>query len=155
MFEALKNFVADLTSGDKQPSSFDQNDYRVASAALLIHAATVDGNFGAAERENLRTLVKTRFDLDDGTAEQLIAQAAEAEHDAVDLYRFTSVLMRKLDEDGRLRVVEMMWQMTYADGHVGEFEENLIWRVADLLGISSRQRIALRERVAAQKPGGA
>ena len=86
-------------------------------------------------------LVKTRFDLDDETAEQLIEQAAEAENEAVDLFRFTSVLMRKLDEEGRLRFVEMMWQMIYADGRVTEFEENLIWRVADLLGISSRQRI--------------
>jgi uncharacterized tellurite resistance protein B-like protein len=99
-------------------------------------------------------LVKTRFDLDDETAEQLIAQAAEAENEAVDFYRFTSVLMRKLDEDGRLRFVEMMWQMVYADGRVTEFEENLIWRVADLLGISSRQRILLRERVASQRAGG-
>jgi uncharacterized tellurite resistance protein B-like protein len=154
MFEAIKNFVADFTSGDKHPDSFSPDDSRVASAALLIHAATVDGNFGDAERENLRSLVKTRFDLDDETAEQLIAQAVEAEHEAVDFYRFTSVLMRKLDEEGRLRFVEMMWQMVYADGRVTEFEENLIWRVADLLGISSRQRILLRERVAAQRTGG-
>lgn len=154
MFEAIKNFVADFTGGDKHPDSFSPDDSRVASAALLIHAATVDGNFGDAERENLRVLVKTRFDLDDETAEQLIAQATEAENEAVDFYRFTSVLMRKLDEEGRLRFVEMMWQMVYADGRVTEFEENLIWRVADLLGISSRQRILLRERVATQRAGG-
>ena len=154
MFEAIKSFVADFSRGDKHPDSFDADDQRVASAALLIHAATVDGDFGDAERVNLRTLVQTRFDLDDEAADQLIAQAVEAEHEAVDFYRFTSLLMRKLDEDGRLRFVEMMWQMVYADGRVTEFEENLIWRVADLLGISSRQRIALRERVAAQKTGG-
>ncbi len=154
MFEAIKNFVADFTSGDKHPDSFSPDDSRVASAALLIHAATVDGNFGDAERTNLQTLVKTRFDLDDDAAEKLIARAAQAEQEAVDFYRFTSLLMRKLDEDGRLRFIEMMWQMVYADGRVTEFEENLIWRVADLLGISSRQRILLRERVAAQRAGG-
>jgi uncharacterized tellurite resistance protein B-like protein len=154
MFEAIKSFVADFTGGDKHPDSFSPDDSRVASAALLIHAATVDGNFGDAERENLRVLVQSRFDLDDETAEQLIAQATEAENEAVDFFRFTSVLMRKLDEEGRLRFVEMMWQMIYADGRVTEFEENLIWRVADLLGISSRQRILLRERVASQRAGG-
>jgi uncharacterized tellurite resistance protein B-like protein len=154
MFDAIKNFVADFTSGDKHPDSFSPDDSRVASAALLIHAATVDGDFGDVERENLRLLVKTRFGLDDEAADQLIIQATEAEHEAVDFYRFTSLLMRKLDEEGRLRFVEMMWQMVYADGRVTEFEENLIWRVADLLGISSRQRIALRERVVAQRTGG-
>ena len=44
----------------------------------------------------------------------------------------------------------MMWEMIYADGHVTEFERNLIWRVADLLGISSRERIELGQRVASQ-----
>jgi uncharacterized tellurite resistance protein B-like protein len=57
--------------------------------------------------------------------------------------------MRTLDEAGRLRVVEMLWEMVYADGTVTEFEQNVMWRVADLLAVSSRDRIALRERVAA------
>jgi hypothetical protein len=45
-------------------------------------------------------------------------------------------------------MVEMMWQMVYADHQVTEFEDNLIWRAADLLGVSSRDRIELRRRVA-------
>jgi uncharacterized tellurite resistance protein B-like protein len=59
--------------------------------------------------------------------------------------------MRTLDEAGRLRVVEMLWEMVYADGNVTEFEQNVMWRVADLLAVSSRDRIALRERVAAAR----
>jgi uncharacterized tellurite resistance protein B-like protein len=42
----------------------------------------------------------------------------------------------------------MMWEMVYADGHITEFERNLIWRAADLLGIASRERIELGQRVA-------
>ncbi len=42
----------------------------------------------------------------------------------------------------------MMWEIVFADGHVTEFEDNLLWRAADLLGISSRERIALRQQVA-------
>jgi uncharacterized tellurite resistance protein B-like protein len=58
--------------------------------------------------------------------------------------------MRTLDEPGRQRIIEMMWQLVYADHHVTEFEENVMWRVADLLGISARQRIELKERVASE-----
>jgi uncharacterized tellurite resistance protein B-like protein len=58
------------------------------------------------------------------------------------------VINRSLDEDGRRRVVEMMWEIIYADGAVGDFESNLIWRAADLLGISSRDRIELGQLVA-------
>jgi uncharacterized tellurite resistance protein B-like protein len=57
--------------------------------------------------------------------------------------------MRAVDEEGRLRMVEMMWELVYADGQVTEFEDNVVWRAADLLGVSSRDRIDLKHRVAA------
>ena len=56
--------------------------------------------------------------------------------------------MRSVNEEGRLRIIEMMWELVYADGHVTEFEDNVIWRAADLLGISSRDRINLKHRAA-------
>jgi uncharacterized tellurite resistance protein B-like protein len=148
VFEAIKSFVADLTSGDKQPQGFDENDYRVAFAALLVHAATVDGSVTAVERDKLVALLRQRFELDDENARKLVEQAAAADREAIDLYHFTHLLGRALDENGRLRMIEMMWEIAYADGTVSEFEDNLIWRVADLLGVSSTERIALRQRVA-------
>jgi uncharacterized tellurite resistance protein B-like protein len=81
----------------------------------------------------------------------LVAEATAAEQEAIDLYKFTAQLNRSLDETGRARIVEMMWQIAYADGGVTEFEDNLIWRAADLLGVSRDERIALRERVAGQQ----
>jgi uncharacterized tellurite resistance protein B-like protein len=76
-----------------------------------------------------------------------------AEGEAVDLFRFTSVIMREVDEPGRRRIVEMMWELVYVDGEVTEFEDNVVWRAAELLGISSRDRIDLKHRVAAKIPG--
>ena len=100
-------------------------------------------------------LLKQRFDLDDAAATELIAQAAAADEKAVDLYHFTHLLNGSLDEAERLRMIEMMWTIAYADGALSEFEDNLIWRVADLLGVSSTERIALRRRVAAPVEHGA
>jgi hypothetical protein len=54
-----------------------------------------------------------------------------------------------LDDEGHHRIVEMMWEIIYVDGSVNEFEDNMIWRAADLLGVPSRQRIELRQRIAA------
>ena len=96
-------------------------------------------------------MIKRAFALDDAATTELVAEATEAEHEAIDLYHFTSLINRSLDEDGRGRVVEMMWEIVYADGRVSEFESNLIWRAADLLGISSRERIELGRRVANQR----
>ena len=153
MFQAFKDFVSELTGGQKDPSRFEEGDYRLAAAALLVHVGMIDGGMSDAERAKLHTVVKRCFNLDDTAAEELIVQATAAEQEAIDLYRFTSVLNRSLDEDGRRRMVEMMWQVVYADRQVTEFEDNLIWRAADLLGVSSRERIALRERVAGGRAG--
>jgi uncharacterized tellurite resistance protein B-like protein len=151
VFDAIKNFVADLANGEKQGGGFDDDDLRVATAALLVHAAAIDGEISDAERGRLQSLLKQRFALDDAAADKLVEQAAVADEKAVDLYHFTHQLNDSLGEHERLRMIEMMWTIAYADGAVSEFEDNLIWRVADLLGVSSTERIALRHRVAAQR----
>ncbi len=148
MLQAFKQFLSDLAAGDKDQNRFDDNDYRLAAAALLVHAAMIDGQISDIERNRLQAMLMLRFDLDTDTANELIAEATQAEQEAVDLYRFTSLLDRCLDEKGRLQIVEMMWQVAYADGRVTEFEDNLIWRAADLLHVPSRTRIELRQRVA-------
>jgi uncharacterized tellurite resistance protein B-like protein len=150
MLESLKSLVADLTGGGKRAERFAENDYRVAAAALLVHAATIDGDMSAAERDKLEAVLKDRFALDDAATAALIDQATAAEHEAVDLYHFTTSINRALDEAERQRVVEMMWQVIYADGRLNEFEDNLVWRAADLLNVSSRDRVEIRQRVAGQ-----
>jgi uncharacterized tellurite resistance protein B-like protein len=147
MFEAFRNFVAEFVDGEKHPSQFADNDYRLAAAALLVHAAAIDGEILPSERDKLHAVVKGHFALSDAAADELIDKATAAEHEAVDLYHFTSQLNRSLNEDGRARVIEMMWEIVYADGRRDELEDNLLWRAADLLGVTSRQRIELRRRI--------
>ena len=149
MLDALRKLIADFTDEGHHPSRFAADDYRVAACALLVHTATIDGAFSDSERRSLHGLVMQRFRLDDEAADELIAEAIEVERRSIDLYQFTARLGRTLDEVGRARIVEMMWQIVYADGNVTEFEDNLIWRSADLLGVSREERIALRDRVAA------
>jgi uncharacterized tellurite resistance protein B-like protein len=151
MFESFRKFLADVSQGGKHPAQFEANDYRLAAAALLVHAAEIDGNISDVERTTLHQVIKRHFDLDETQTNTLLAEATQAEHEAVDLYHFTRLLNRALDEDGRRRMVEMMWEIVYADGRVTEFESNLIWRAADLLGISSRERIEIGRRVASER----
>jgi uncharacterized tellurite resistance protein B-like protein len=94
-------------------------------------------------RKKLYALLKAAFQLDDLTVAQLIEQSAEVARNAVDLYRFTRALREVLDDKGRYQTVRMIWEIVYADGKPNE--TNIIWRAADLLGVSSRQRVALRQ----------
>jgi len=149
MLDRLRQFITDVVSpAGPEQAGFADDDYRLAAAALLIHVISLDGEPSAAEKRKLHALLEYRFNLDHGTADVLIRDAMRVEGEAVDLYHFTSVIMRSVSEEGRLRIVEMMWELVYADGHVSEFEENVIWRAADLLAVSARERINLRQQVA-------
>ena len=148
MLDGLRQFIADIVSPDAQDRSFDETDYRLAATALLVHVVSLDGEPSEIEKRKLHSLIETRFKLDPGTADRLIASAMRVEGEAVDLYHFTSVIMRSVNEEGRLKIVEMMWELVYADGQVSEFEDNVVWRAADLLAVSSRDRIDLKHRVA-------
>jgi uncharacterized tellurite resistance protein B-like protein len=153
MFESFKSFIAEFVDGDKHPSQFGDDDYRLAATALLVHAAAIDGEMSQPERDKLHAVIKKRFALDEASTDELIDKATAAEHEAVDLYHFTHVLNRALDEEGRAKVVEMMWEIVYADGQRDELEDNLLWRAADLLGVSARERIELRRRVGGEASG--
>jgi uncharacterized tellurite resistance protein B-like protein len=152
MLDGLRQFIADVVSPHADGSrAFDENGYQLAATALLIHVISLDGEPSEVERRKLHSLIESRFGLDPGTADQLIKSATLAEGEAVDLYHFTSVIMREVDEEGRLRIVEMMWELVFADGTVSEFEDNVVWRAADLLGISSRDRIDLKHLVGGRR----
>ncbi|MET0221620.1 MAG: TerB family tellurite resistance protein [Tardiphaga sp.] len=149
MLEKLRQFIADVVSPDAHDNQdFDDTGFRLAATALLIHVISLDGQPSALETAKLHSLIEQRFELDPGTADRLITAATLVEGEAVDLYHFTSVIMRVVDEPGRIRLIEMMWELVYADGKVSEFEENVVWRAADLLAVSARDRMELKHRVA-------
>lgn len=153
MLDGLRQFIADIVAPNADSErSFDDTGYLLAATALLVHVVSLDGEPSPIERRKLHSLIESRFKLDPGTADRLIASATLVEGEAVDLYHFTSVIMRSVNEEGRLRIIEMMWELVYADGRVSEFEDNVVWRAADLLGISSRDRIDLKRRVAERQP---
>ena len=152
MLDGLRQFIADIVSPNAdQDRAFDDTGYRLAATALLVHVVSLDGEPTEIERRKLHGLLESNFGLDPGTADQLIASATRVEGEAVDLYHFTSVILRSVNEEGRLRIVEMMWEVAYADGQISEFEDNVVWRAADLLGVSSRDRIELKHRVAGRR----
>jgi uncharacterized tellurite resistance protein B-like protein len=153
MLDGLRQFIADVISPQAQDRAFADSDYRLAATALLIHVISLDGEPTEAEKRKLHGLIESHFGLDHGTADRLIATATHAEGEAVDLYRFTSVIMRSVDDEGRKRIVEMMWELVYADGHVTEFEDNVLWRASDLLAVSQRDPIDLKHLVASRRTG--
>jgi uncharacterized tellurite resistance protein B-like protein len=153
MFDRLKNFVAEF-AGAPERRNFSPDDFRLAAAALLIHLAGADGQIEASERKRLRELIESHFGLDAETTARLIELAETQDRQAVDFYHFTHALTKALDQEGRQKIITMMWEIAFADGAISEVEESIVARIADLLGVSSQDRVRLRHQVAAEVASG-
>ncbi|MEJ0097173.1 MAG: TerB family tellurite resistance protein [Bauldia sp.] len=146
MLAAIRKFLSDMADGDARPS-LGEDELQLAAASLLFHVIAVDGVVTVEERETLTGLLTRRFDLAPADVGSLVKAAESADAEAVDLYAFTSVLRRRLEPADRERIIEMMWELVYADGSVHELEDNVVWRVAELLGVPARTRVLLKKEV--------
>lgn len=146
MFEKLLSFFQTPVQDIESDGSV-RSDVKLASAALLVHMVSIDGHVDDDERQQLKTVLANYFELSENETRDLIEAAQKADAEAVDLYGFTHVLKRDLDDDGRRDIIEMLWQIVYADGEVHEFEDNMVWRVAELMGVSRQDRIRIKKQV--------
>ena len=146
MFRSLKAFFSTLVEHERQSPAVSK--LQLATAALLTRVATVHIEMSQARRAKLHAVLRSHFDLDDPATAMLLEESAAVDRTAVDLYRFTRQLNQFLNDESRRRLVRMMWEVVYADGRVNGLEDNIIWRVADLLGVTTRQRVELRQQIA-------
>lgn len=152
MFDALKRlFGEDSPGNDGIEAAFADDDMRLAEAALMFHVIASDGKVTDEERERMESLLTAEYGLSSDEMKTLYAAAREAEHEAVDLYRFTSTLKAQFDRDQRIALIERMWEMVFADGVMHEFEDNVVWRIAQLLEVETPDRIAMKQRVRARR----
>ena len=146
MFRSLKTLFSTLVEHERQSPAVSK--LQLATAALLTRVATVHIEMSQARRAKLHAVLRSHFDLDDPATAMLLEESAAVDRTAVDLYRFTHQLNQFLNDESRRRLVRMMWEVVYADGRVNGLEDNIIWRVADLLGVTTRQRVELRQQMA-------
>ena len=124
-----------------------RDPHELATAALLIEMARSDFSESAEEKEAVRHLLQRRFKLSDAEVDKLIADAEERADHAISLHGFTHRLNRELSEADKLAIIEMLWRVSHADGHVDKHEEHLVARIAGLLHISDRDRIRMKLKV--------
>jgi len=150
---ALGSFKASIGKCREDCVARDQMETktRLAIAALLVRVATIDSDMSEVRAKELHRILKSRFRLDDSSATQLIEDACAAELNAIDLYQFTRLLNEALDDRSLHQVVQMMWEVAYIEGRLNGFEVNVVWRTADLLGVSSRRRVEIRQQIAAER----
>ena len=123
-----------------------------AMAALLIEISRSDYERNNDEKESILAILTSLFDFTGEELNNLVVLAEEAIEDAHDLHQFTHVVNEHYDYAARKRLVELLWQVAYADGRIDKFEEHIIRRIAGLLHVDNRDfihaKVTARERTA-------
>lgn len=153
--------IADLLRGDApvKAAAADADEdpaaeARFACACLLIEAAAMDGDFDAEERTRIALILAEDFALDGGQVQSLMDDARTASDNAGGIYRFTRKLKDSTTPEERPNYIEMMWEVVLADGKLDPLEDQLIRRVAGLIGVSDQDRGAARKRAEERLAGG-
>lgn len=153
MIDRLLSFLKDLPGSRHGAASNPSNDPRVAAAALMIHVMDADGIRRSNESARLRTVFAATYGVSGAELDALLAAGEKADQEAIDLYAFTRVLKNHLDEKARIEFIGILWDVVYADGELHELEDNIVWRVAELIGVERRDRIMARQAAQRKIPG--
>ena len=148
MINRIKGFFVER---DARPSGqgahHTVDELHLASAALLVHAACVDTVFDEAERRKILDLVRDRLDLTGEEAQSLLSAAETAVGNSVQLLGFTRAIKDRFSYDERVELIEMLWEVVYIDGHLDEYESQLMRRIGGLIYVTDRDRGLARKRV--------
>ncbi len=136
MLRTLKDLFDSLLPPQPGAAPADEeHQLQLAAAVLLVEVLRADAEFGAAERRAVVAALKDKFALADDEIERLIELAEQAARDANDYFRFTSRINEGFDMPRKVRMIELMWRVAYADGRLSAHEQHVMWRIADLLHV--------------------
>lgn len=145
MLQKLKSL---LFAGDVEGArSPDRDDVALAAAAVMVETATLDGTFDEDERASILRLLQARFGMSDAEARDLLAEAESEASETTDLYAYTRAIKDRFDHDQRVEMVEMLWEVVYADGQAHDYEANLMRRICGLLYVEDAESGDARKRV--------
>ena len=148
--DLLNNLMPPPASGNAQS---DEHALQLATAVMLVEVMRADATFHDGEREAVHAALREKFALAPDEAARLAELAEAAAHQATDLYTFTSRIDERFGMEQKIRMIELMWRIAYADGHLSDHERHVMWRIADLLhvpqGAYVHARMRAREAAAA------
>lgn len=145
MLTPLKNLLTQIFMPDGGPSPVDEaHRLQLATAVLLVEVMRSDSHVSAVERAATVTALRAKLALSDDEVARLLAQAEHTAKSANDYFRFTSAMNEQFTQAQKIQVVEYMWQVAFADGHLDENENHLISKVAGLLHVTHGEYIAAK-----------
>lgn len=145
MLRTLKDlFDAVAGPGRAGGSAGSEHSLQLATAVLLVEVMRADPDMGAAEQDAVFQALRHKFSLADDELARLVELAQPVARTASDFHQFTSVINDGFTHSQKIRIVEFMWEVAFADGHLDANENHLIARVASLLHVTHGEYIAAK-----------
>ena len=145
----MLNKLTDFLSAIIAPASAEtrpEHTLQMATAVLLIEVMQSDADSTDQELATILSILKERFHLSDAEVSQLSELGHRTAQAANDLHQFTTLINRELELSEKVRIIEYMWQVAYADSQISAHENHLMRRMADLLHLSHGDYIAAKTR---------
>jgi len=146
MLNSIRDFFRKAIAPDDDAPQLQAQRLQLATAALMLEMARVDGEVSADEERAMREALQARFDLEPQQLETLLALAEAEARDSAGDYAFTSLINKGFSPEEKVRIIEYMWQIAYADGHVDAHENHFMRKLADLLYISRADYAAAKQK---------
>ncbi|MCP3849782.1 MAG: TerB family tellurite resistance protein [Gammaproteobacteria bacterium] len=149
MLSAIKNFFEQNISMDFESGSVSSKQtehLQLATAALLIEMMNQDDKVDDKEIQAVRLALKQQFDLEDDEITQLCQLAEDELHNAVDYYQFTKLIAENFSQPQKIKIIELLWRVAFADNHLDSYEEHMVRRIADLIYVPHQDLIQTKLR---------
>jgi len=143
----IDSIIGWLSGAPEGSGGAPQSDLRLALTALLVEAAHGHDHFDERDREVIERLLERHLSLSPADARGLLAAGKREADRSVELFGFTRIINERLSFQQRLELIEMMWEVAYADGVLDEYEDSLLRRVGGLIYVPDRERGMARQRV--------
>jgi uncharacterized tellurite resistance protein B-like protein len=153
MLKTVQSFFTDHIQSENS-SGDPEHSRQLAAAALLFEVSRSDDDIDQKEKTRIEEIVRSKFSLSGEEVESLMKLAEQEVRDASSLFGFTSLVNEHWSIDQRVHLVELMWQVAFADGRLDDHEVHLMRKIQKLLHIPHKRFIGakLQARESAETP---
>lgn len=143
MFETIKKMI--LGTSSNAPDDHAKN-IQIATCALFVEMSQADGEFSKIEHDSIIKIMQTMFALSPEETKLIMETASTEVDESIDSWKFTSFLNNNLPKKDRVAIVEHIWDLVFADGHLDTHELYLTNKLGGLLKLSHDENIAAKEK---------
>lgn len=151
MVNLVKKFFGKSKKEENGKAKQETHDVRVATCALLVEIASVDGEFSDEEKKYIVSVLEKKYELKYEYVKEIIAESRKELEGSIDLWQFTNLINENYSKEEKMEIIKTVWEVVYADGHLDKHEDYLVHKLANLLHLSHRELINAKLKVMPKK----